>query len=505
MKRSLTGIFKKTKFQVFLILLTALFVRMIGIASRPIWYDEAFAVLFSEKGLEQMLYGTLSPTGAGSADIHPLGYYTLLWSWMKVFGESLIAVRMLSILAGVLSVRLAYLVAAELFDSKTAKTATLILAWAPFQIHYSQEMRMYAFLGLWLLLATYAYLRGSISGNWRWWIVFGIAAALAQYTHNLAAFFLIPLVIMPILKRNWKTVRSVFLSGCFAILLYLPWLIQLPAQLAKIDQAYWVTKPGIDSLFTLLLVFTANTPLPNGWVIPALILAILIVVVALMQTIRAKKGSTFKATGLWALYLSFAPPILLFLFSQWKPVYIERALLPSGVFFCIWLAWTIHHTGLSRAGRGILLAMIAVAFAIGIYQHNTYRGFPYGPFDEIDAHLRQQMQPGDLILHSNKLSMLPAMYFDRELPQTFIADPPGSQTDTLAPATQEVLHIEAEPDIRFAVSRADRVWYIIYQRSINEFVKAGKATHPDIEFLASEFRLQTQETWDDVQVLLFVR
>ena len=479
--------------------------RLIGIASRPIWYDEAFAILFSEKGPGQMLYGTLAPTGVGSADIHPLGYYTLLWSWMKIFGESLIAVRMLSILAGTASVALVYLIAVELFDPKTAKTAALLMALAPFQIHYAQEIRMYAFLALWLLIATYAYLRGSASGKWRWWIVFGITAALAQYTHNLASFFLIPLVITSILKRDWKTARSVFFSGCFAILLYLPWLIQLPAQLAKIDQAYWVMKPGIDSLFTLLLVFTTNTPLPSEWVMPALILAILIIVFALMQTIRAERSGTFKASNLWVLYLSFAPPAFLFLFSQWKPVYIERALLPSGVFFCIWLAWTIHHTGLSKTGRGIMLAMIAVAFTIGIYQHVTYHGFPYGPFNEIDAYLKQRIQPGDLILHSNKLSMLPAVYFDRDLPQTFLADPPGSGTDTLAPATQEVLNIGAEPDIRSAVSRADRVLYIIFQQSIDEFIQAGKDTHPDIEFLVSEFNLESQETWNDIQILVFVR
>src|SRR5919109_2433509 len=86
------------------ILLLALGVRMIGIVSRPIWYDEAFAILFSEKGLSAMLHGTLAPTGAGSADIHPLGYYTILWLWMKVFGESLIATRLLSVLAGLVSV-----------------------------------------------------------------------------------------------------------------------------------------------------------------------------------------------------------------------------------------------------------------------------------------------------------------------------------------------------------------------------------------------------------------
>src|SRR5215210_1960194 len=95
------------------ILILALCVRFLGINTRPIWYDEAFSILFSEKGLSAMLYGTLAPAGVGSADIHPLGYYTLLWLWMKLFGESLLAARLLSILAGLISVYLVYLIASE--------------------------------------------------------------------------------------------------------------------------------------------------------------------------------------------------------------------------------------------------------------------------------------------------------------------------------------------------------------------------------------------------------
>src|SRR5574339_1196024 len=99
--------------KVIIILIVALCVRLLGIVSRPIWYDEAFAILFSEKGVNAMLYGTLAPTGAGSADIHPLGYYSILWLWMKIFGESLAATRLLSILAGLISVYLVYLIALE--------------------------------------------------------------------------------------------------------------------------------------------------------------------------------------------------------------------------------------------------------------------------------------------------------------------------------------------------------------------------------------------------------
>jgi 4-amino-4-deoxy-L-arabinose transferase-like glycosyltransferase len=497
-------IFKDAKTRFLLILFMALLVRLLGIASRPIWYDEAFSILFSEKGLGQMIYGTLAPTGAGSADIHPLGYYTLLWAWMKLFGESLIATRILSVLAGIGIIYLVYKISNELFDTKTAETAALIASFASFQVHYAQEIRMYAFLAFWLLLAVYSYLRGSKSGDWRWWLVFGITSALAQYTHNLAAFFLVPLAFTPLIKRDWKTFRSILISGLLAILLYLPWLIRLPSQFAKVDQSYWVTKPDISRLFTLLLVFTTNIPLPNTWILPALVVALVILALAVMQTVRAAHGIN-NQRGLWVLYLTFAPPLLLFAFSQWIPVYIERALLPSGVFFCIWLAWTIHNTNLPNIGRGFMFILLTIAFTIGLYQHVTFRGFPYGPFKELTSRLREAVLSDDLILHSNKLSMLPAMYFDRTLPQTFIGDPPGGATDTLAPATQQVLQIEAESDIRFAVNGVNRVWFIIYQQSIDEYVQAGKSTHPDIEYLNSEYTLTSDEHWDDVLLLIYTK
>jgi len=487
------------------ILVLAFFVRLLGIASRPIWYDEAFAILFSEKGLDAMLYGTLAPTGAGSADIHPLGYYTVLWLWMKVFGESLVATRLLSILAGLISVYLVYLIASEaLSDLKAARLSMLFAALAPFQVHYSQEIRMYSFLAMWLLLATYAYQRGSKTGNWRWWILFSISAAMAQYTHNLAAFYLVTLALLPILQTDWKALRSVALAGIGALILYLPWATQLPAQFSKVQNAYWVERPDISKLFTLLLVYVTNTPIPVELIGGALTVVLLIVILGLIQTARYTR-QTAQKDGLSLLYLSFAPPIFLFLFSQWRAVYIERALLSSGAIFCIWIAWVIAKTNHSNVAQYFLLGLLAASSVLGLYQHITYRGFPYGPFKELDASLRQRTKSQDIIVHSNKLSMLPAMLFDRDLSQSFLGDPPGSGTDTLASATQQVLNITSEKDIQSATRNAERVWYIIYQRAIDEYQARGYTTLPDLEYLNSQYRLKLEENWDGLRVFLYTK
>jgi 4-amino-4-deoxy-L-arabinose transferase-like glycosyltransferase len=487
----------------FAILALALVVRLLGIAFRPIWYDEAFAILFSQKGLGAMLYGTLALTGAGSADIHPLGYYTLLWLWMNIFGDSLVAVRLLSILAGLVSVYLIYLIALEaLSDIKSAQLAMLLAALAPFPIHYAQEIRMYSFLSMWLLLATYSYQRASKIRNWRWWVLFSISAAFAQYTHNLAAFYLVPLALSPFLQKDWKTFRSVVLAGFGALVLYLPWLIQLPSQFAKIQQAYWVERPDISKLLTLLLVYITNTPLPDQLIAAALAVALIIVIIGLLQTVKMARQSDAQS-GLWVFYLSFAPPLLLFLFSQWRPVYIERALIASGTVFTIWLAWVLTKTNLSNVTRYTLSALILASFALGIYQHVTYRDFPYGPFKELNLSLRERIGSQDVIIHSNKLTFIPAIYYDSQLPQEFIGDPPGSRVDTLAPATQEVLGIQGQTDIETAIEGAERIWYIIYQRSLDEYRAGGLSVHPDIQYLNSKYTLESQETWDGLQVYLY--
>jgi uncharacterized membrane protein len=491
--------------KVLAILILALAVRLLGVLSRPIWYDEAFSILFSEKGLSAMLYGTLAPTGIGSADIHPLGYYTSLWLWMKLFGGSLVAARSLSILAGLVSVYLIYLIALEwTSDMGTASLSMLFASLAPFQVHYAQEIRMYAFLAMWLLLATYACQRGAREGGWKWWVLFSISAALAEYSHNLAAFYLTALALLPVLQKNRRALGSMILASIGALILYSPWLVQLPAQFTKVQNSYWVARPDISKLFTLLLVYITNTPVPAQFIAAALAAVLVIVIAGIVQTLRNTRQAQ-TGTGTWLLFLSFAPALFLFLISQWRPVYIERALLPSGAIFCIWLAWVIRNTNAPEAVQYILLGLLGISSLLGIYEHRTYRDFPYGPFQALDRSLRERVEAQGVIVHSNKLSMLPAMLFDRDLSQSFLGDEPGSSADTLAAATQQVLRIEAETDIESATRDASQVWYVIYARSIAEYKAGGHKTHPDLEYLDAHYRLNAVEDWDGVQVYFYTK
>jgi 4-amino-4-deoxy-L-arabinose transferase-like glycosyltransferase len=483
-----------------LILFIALIVRLLGILTRPIWYDEAFAVLFAEKGLAAMLKGTLARDASGAAaEEHPLAYYSILWGWMKIFGESLVSVRLLSILFGLGIVLAAYFLLRILFaNPRLALLGALGVALSPFQAHYSQEIRMYALLALALTVATFALWQGLSTDQRRWWVLFAVCAALAEYTQNLAAFYLVPLALTPVLLRRWDKVKMTFLAGAGALLLYLPWLLQLPAQFAKIQNAYWVERPTLSNVFTTLLSYVTNLPIDDRWISLAMVVTLVVTVLAAYQTFLAlKKRRPGARRGAWLAYLAFTPAMLMFLVSQWKPVYIDRALLPSGVIFWLWLAWALTAAGLPRFLRILNFGLLAAGITLGLVMHLTYAGFPYGPYAALDAALaqRSRFEAGDVIVHSNKLSVLPAIYYDRSLEQRFIADPPGSTTDTLAPATQQVLGIQASASLESATGGAKRIWFIIFQKSIDEATDAGLPTHPHITWLDGHFHRQNVETW----------
>jgi hypothetical protein len=152
-----------------------------------------------------------------------------------------------------------------------------------------------------------------------------------------------------------------------------------------------------------------------------------------------------------------------------------------------------------------LLLLFGLSAVLGIYEHVAYSDFPYGPYKELNTSLRDRLVIRDAIVHANKRTMLPALVFDRGLPHVFIGDPPGSPADTLAPATQQVLSIEAENTIQSATTGAQRVWYIIHQRKLDEYMAAGHSIHPDLEYLNSEYVLVAEEAWNELRVFLYTK
>src|SRR5258708_24317589 len=210
---------------------------------------------------------------------------------------------------------------------------------------------MYALLALLLVSATWCYIRGWRSGRLRYWVSFRFPAALAMYTQEFAAFYLATRGIIPSLSRRRDQLIRVTFGAAIALLIYLPWLVNLPAQLGKLGQ-YWILRPGVGQpLITLWSFIFADYPVTTtvSLVIGFTTLVLLLMMLAYRaQNVFRWRQSDRKSLG-FVLTLALLPMVLMWLFSQLRPVYLTRGLLPSALMFYMALAWLITRPRLPRA------------------------------------------------------------------------------------------------------------------------------------------------------------
>ncbi len=143
---------------IFLLLLLVLAVaaglRFYNLDGQSLWSDEGNSVALAARPFAQIARDAAN-------DIHPPLYYFLLRIWTRIFGTTEVALRSLSALLGVLLVLATAELGRRIFSRVTGLTAGILAAAAPFQVYYSQEVRMYILLALEAALALLLF--------W-WWV-----------------------------------------------------------------------------------------------------------------------------------------------------------------------------------------------------------------------------------------------------------------------------------------------------------------------------------------------
>ncbi len=144
----------------FFILILAIVFRLL-VLNQSFWLDEAI----SAHAARDFSY-TQIVTDFIKADNHPPLYYMVLKVWGTIFGYSEVALRMLSVLSGVLTIAVLYLILRKISpETKSLNYLTvLFLATSPLHIYYSQEVRMYPLITLLISLSVYLFV-GLIKGE----------------------------------------------------------------------------------------------------------------------------------------------------------------------------------------------------------------------------------------------------------------------------------------------------------------------------------------------------
>lgn len=171
----------------------AAILRLSTLGSQSLWYDEAFTpVHVLRAGLGATLHNVLH-----TENTPPL-WYVLEWGVSRVLGTGVVALRLLSALAGIATVPVAWAIGSELQGPPTRRAAIVtaaLVASSPLFVWYSQEARAYGLLVLVASLALLCFLRALREPSNGRLVAFALSASLALLTHYFAVFMLIPMVL----------------------------------------------------------------------------------------------------------------------------------------------------------------------------------------------------------------------------------------------------------------------------------------------------------------------
>lgn len=474
------------------ILTAATVIRLLGITTRGIQYDDAFSILLAARPINEIIQGT-------AADTMPPLYYFILHFW-QMLGTSIAFQRLPGILFSLGTIVLAFAIVRRLANLPAAIWTASILAVSPLQFYHAQDLRMYSLATLFILgwnlaaivLAEEETSRKKRIWNWIWLVICG---AGALYSHALAGFGLLAPYVYFAWKKDWKKLGSLVLAGLLSIAVYFPWLMVVPGQISKVQQAFWTPRPGVVEILQSVIMILGDIPSPP------LVLGIVLfctISTALFCGIEFFRPGKTNHSLHFFICMALIPPVCLFALSYlMRPMFVPRGFLSAyiGLSACIGILAARSKTLEKFLIGGFILAASAMTLPGQI----AFANFPRSPFQSATQYLQSEVQERDIILHDNKLSYFPFEVYAPELNSRFLVDASGSANDTLAVQTQNALHISAETDVGKAIVGAHRVFFVVFQQTIHEYASTGG--HPVIQELTGLAGQPVEHSFGDLTLL----
>ncbi len=219
----------------------AVLLRLFRIGHQPLWIDETISLQLATYAQGPEFWRGLL------IDVHGPFTSMLLHGWARL-GEGEAWLRLLYAIPAVATVPLAYRFATDLFGPAPGRATALFLAVSPFHIWYSQEIRNYSWLMLWIVAALVLFTRiWDRRDTRRDWILLALVLALSLLTNFSAAFLLITLSILMLVRRPFRPADLGKWAGVLAFvgLVFLPWFLD------------WYSRMGGERIFV-------NAPSPTG-------------------------------------------------------------------------------------------------------------------------------------------------------------------------------------------------------------------------------------------------
>ncbi len=450
----MTAVFKNTKLQLGALLLLGTTLRLINLGRESLWLDEAISYLAARMPLAQIAKNTVQSS-------HPPLFYFLLHFWLKLMPDTDTAVKLLSVLWGILLIPAVYLFCQKLFGNRTISlTAALLVAVSPFHILYSHELRMYTQLMVLVVAGTAVYWQARQTKKSGWWLVAGGLFLLAVYTHLFAFLVLAGTGLHALLeiRQNRRAFWMTTAMTAVILICFIPWLNLM---LADADPALGSLRPlqSAEILNPLkpltapvfLLFGMSSTFWYSGLILFVFMAYLIIFLMELRKLGRSEISSELKLT-LLVIGCVLGLPILVYMI---RPFFLpERTLAAAAPFLIILLSW-----GMTRR-QSPLLYLTGIALLLMLVGTVNYHVGPLikPPYRAATAYVADHAAPGESVLHTSDGSFLPALRYAPQLTQGVLAGDPDPRKPV---AVYEALGGEVWTLDELAAQANGRFWLVV--------------------------------------------
>lgn len=429
--------------------------------TQSFWRDEVYSVFISARPISFFVQ---------HLSFEPPFYYLLLHFWMKLFGQSEVAVRSLSLLG------LTFAAIVVIFWSEKLFRKHWLSWWLPVcfffnptLLYYGMEARTYGWYIFFATLSFWAYAQNR-------WIIWTIATVLGFYTHSFLLIVPAAQLIHYLLTHRARLLQSrtnlfrdplIRALGVVALCIA-PWSLRLLQESAKLRQSWYypVDMQLVYSVLGNLFVGYEGTPWYLWRFTKILSLGILV-----LTFIALRNKEAAKTARMFAIQI-YAPLILIIGISFFKPLYVNRYVIPVTIAEVFLTAMAI-----AAIRKPVVQKMVGAVILLFILGWNIWYPDKHAKFDirAVMTQVNSLQGKNDVILADSPLIFFETMYYSKDKTKVYLYNPQNSPFpwyvgDAIVSPSQMVADYPPYPMRGFLV-HTDGTFEVVFQTPISAAIR----------------------------------
>ena len=399
-----------------LIILLGTVLRLYNLGTESFWFDEIFTVHRVSQDLPTLVRQLITQGDLTRNAV----YYLLAHFWVSPYEITEVSIRSLSVLFGVLSIGMMYLVGKRLFGEKAGILSSFFMAVSEFQIQHSQEARFYSLFVLLTLVSLYCYILALKTRQPRLWIISSLINILLFYTHTYAVFvFAVEYIHYFIYWRSNKdTLVQWGISQMLLVLAIIGGFIPMlrEGSVAGLSGGLaWITIPSFKDLFLTVYGYLFPQNYQHSWLFIGasfVIGSVFFIIGAFFFNFRKSGNQWFveltsrfrsvrflpaMSSEMMLVIVWFVCPVILpFIYSNlFPPIFVDRYTICAAPAFYLLIATVI--TRISRVVP-VYISLGALLIVILPGLQDYYASDINEQWQEVAAYVQENGQANDVIV-----------------------------------------------------------------------------------------------------------